>query len=214
MGVACEAVRGLQLMAQDRVIDNPEPPPAPSKRDGRDHVTTDAMREEWVIEICELMSNNPTWTLRGILQSQTRYPNAITWGEWLNRRPDWKQRYHLAQEAQADALVQQCVDIADSTDNDWTEDAKGRPKPNQELINRDRLRVDTRKWLAKAKAPHKYGDKVVIENTGNIMITGTDADLMQKKLELLQKLQTRAGILPQIADSSVIEAEFSARSDE
>ena len=41
-------------------------------------------------------------------------------------------------------------------------DSDGNVKTDTEAIQRSKLRVDTRKWLASKKAPRKYGDKVAI----------------------------------------------------
>jgi len=48
-----------------------------------------------------------------------------------------------------DAMVEEILEICDSTD---TDDA---------AIARDRLRIDTRKWLMAKLAPRKYGDRLV-----------------------------------------------------
>ena len=44
--------------------------------------------------------------------------------------------------------------------NDTYMDADGNVKTDNEVIQRSKLRVDTRKWLASKMAPKKYGDKL------------------------------------------------------
>ena len=60
--------------------------------------------------------------------------------------------YALAREAQADKLFKECLEIAD----------RGSESENEspQRIQRDRLRVDTRKWMAARLAPKKYGDRI------------------------------------------------------
>jgi hypothetical protein len=38
-------------------------------------------------------------------------------------------------------------------------------------VQRARLRVDTRKWVATKIAPRIYGDQIKVENTGEVTIT-------------------------------------------
>ena len=66
-------------------------------------------------------------------------------------------------------IVDQTIQIADDGRNDWMtvqRGGEGVEVPNQEVINRSRLRVDTRKWLASKVIPKIYGDKVHQEVTG------------------------------------------------
>ena len=75
-----------------------------------------------------------------------------------------------AREAQADALFDECLEIADDTSGDLTtkestnEDGTPVLVVNHEHINRSRLRVDTRKWLVAKLAPKKYGERQMLEH--------------------------------------------------
>lgn len=62
--------------------------------------------------------------------------------------------YDEARELQAESYSDDIIDIADARDFD--RDAEG--KINHEVINRDRLRVDARKWLSGKWAPKRFGD--------------------------------------------------------
>ena len=76
----------------------------------------------------------------------------------------YKARYARAKIIQCDKIIEDAVDIADNN----VQDAKTVTGPNGELVtvedrewvNRSRLRVDTRKWLASKLLPKKYGDAV------------------------------------------------------
>ena len=82
---------------------------------------------------------------------------------WLDgKHPDFTEQYARAREAQADKLAEETLLIADESSQDTYVDADGNVKTNTEAIQRSKLRVDTRKWLASKMAPKKYGDKVAI----------------------------------------------------
>jgi hypothetical protein len=70
--------------------------------------------------------------------------------------------YARAREMQAEIIASQVLPISDdgSADNvvRYREDGSEYQAVDQEHINRSRLRVDARKWLAAKLAPRKYGD--------------------------------------------------------
>ena len=57
----------------------------------------------------------------------------------------------------------------------------------KELANRDRLRVDTRKWVASKMKPKKYGDKVELSGPGGGPITIAAVDLSDDYLAAMIK---------------------------
>lgn len=79
-------------------------------------------------------------------------PSMPTVFSWFRKHPEFLNQYARAKEESADALVEEMMDIAD---ND-TED-----------VQRSRLKVDTRKWVASKLKAKKYGDKVTQEHTGS-----------------------------------------------
>jgi hypothetical protein len=96
-------------------------------------------------------------------------PSMQTVFSWLRTKPEFLEQYTRAKDESADALVDEMLDIADHATNDWMEqhdkDNVGY-RLNGEAINRSRLRVDTRKWIASKLKPKKYGEKVQTELTG------------------------------------------------
>ena len=69
---------------------------------------------------------------------------------------------------QTDAIFDENLEIADDGRNDWMErhgDEEAGWVANGEHIQRSRLRIDTRKWMASKLAPKKYGDKLDLNNT-------------------------------------------------
>jgi hypothetical protein len=98
-------------------------------------------------------------------------PNISTVFRWLERHAEFSERYVRARDMQADALADEILDIADDSRNDWVErmNKDGTPSgqyvADSEVINRARLRVDSRKWIASKLKPKKYGERLEIEST-------------------------------------------------
>jgi hypothetical protein len=67
-------------------------------------------------------------------------------------------------------MVEESLAIADDSGKDWIEyetvSGRVRREPNSEAIQRSRLRVDYRKWLAEKWAPKQYGATSRLELTG------------------------------------------------
>lgn len=78
-------------------------------------------------------------------------------------------QYARAREAQAEHYASEIIEIADDARNDWMErngeDDEGY-ELNGEHIQRSKLRIDARKWVASKLAPKKYGDTSKLEVTG------------------------------------------------
>lgn len=108
-------------------------------------------------EICERLAKGES--LRRICEDDEGgfLPSARTVHRWLASEEDWalafRQQYAHARERQADFYAEEVIDIADCTDG---------PSGVQRDPQRDRLRIDARKWYAGKLAPKKYGDKVAL----------------------------------------------------
>lgn len=83
---------------------------------------------------------------------------------WLAEHPVFSDMYARAKEDCADTLADEILDISDDARNDWMQRNHGEDDPgwvaNGEHIQRSRLRVDARKWIASKLKPRKYGDKL------------------------------------------------------
>ncbi|WP_313636253.1 hypothetical protein [Empedobacter sp.] len=88
-------------------------------------------------------------------------------------------QYARACEARADAIFEEILDIADCEDEDIIGPDDGEPRVNHDVIQRDRLRVDARKWILAKMNPKKYGDK--IDHTSNGETITTPARILTKK---------------------------------
>lgn len=110
-------------------------------------------------------------------------PAMSTVFKWLRERPDFSEQYARAKAEAADALVEEILDIADDGSNDWMEvhDRDGNAtgyKLNGEHVQRSRLRVDTRKWIASKLKPKKYGERIGMDH--GVQPANPLADLLQR----------------------------------
>ncbi|MCI0599950.1 MAG: terminase small subunit protein [Beijerinckiaceae bacterium] len=112
--------------------------------------------------ICERLANGES--LRAITRDKDM-PSDVTVMKWLRDFPEFLQQYVRARELQADAIFDECLDIADDSRNDWIL-RNGERAPDTEAIQRARLRIDTRKWMAGKLRPKKYGDKLDLTHAG------------------------------------------------
>ncbi|MCK5600579.1 terminase [Candidatus Pacearchaeota archaeon] len=89
---------------------------------------------------------------------------------WLDADEELRDRYARAKEAQADFMADEMLDIADDGRNDWMKrhQANGESVEvvNNEVIQRSKLRIDARKWLASKLKPKKYSEKLQQEISG------------------------------------------------
>ncbi len=72
---------------------------------------------------------------------------------WMRLHEEFSNNYTRAREQQADTFADEMQAIADNSDGDH---------------QRDRLRIDTRKWIASKLKPKKYGDKIEVEHAGTV----------------------------------------------
>lgn len=115
-------------------------------------------------------------------------PDKATVFRWIRTNEEFRNQYARAKEESADALTDEMLDIADDTANDYTKTDEEGVKLNPENIQRSRVRIDTRKWLASKLKPKKYGDRQFVE-TKDTTEEITDEELNKKILSIMDKLE-------------------------
>lgn len=120
--------------------------------------------EKLVDEICSRLASGES--LNKICNDRDM-PDYKTIMRWLAVNESFRQKYADAREAQADAIFDECLCIADNATDDimfLTSDDDdgegGRAAIKHSAIQRARLQIDTRKWMAGKLRPKKYGDKM------------------------------------------------------
>lgn len=132
--------------------------------------------------ICDRIANGES--LKSICE-EDGLPSKSTVFKWLNEQEGFSDKYARAREAQADALFDDILSIADDGRNDWMErqDDEGGNigwRENGEALRRSQLRIDARKWMAGKLRPKKYGEKLDIEQKTTHEAGDTLQSLMER----------------------------------
>lgn len=141
--------------------------------------------QEIADEICARLADGES--LRRICLDERMPPRRTVFGWLFNPKLEhFKHQYTYAREMQAESFADEMNDISDDGTNDYMEtvDSEGAVsyRLNGEHIQRSRLRIDTRKWIASKLKPKKYGDKIEVENTGVVEHKHTLGDMTDEEL--------------------------------
>lgn len=112
--------------------------------------------EEMGQRICELTATHSVG-LKKLIEMYPDLPDDMTIQRWRYRVEKFRVSYAQAKIRQADLLAEECLQIADDSGRDNYINEEGKEVCNTEWINRARLRIDTRKWLAAKLLPKQYG---------------------------------------------------------
>ena len=120
--------------------------------------------EEICIEICDAIACS-TKGIKRLCAENEHWPSLDTIFRWKKKYKYFSDLYARAKQQQIEPLVDEILEIADDGENDYTVNAKGQTVADHDHIQRSKLRIDTRKWLASKLAPKIYGDRIQVENT-------------------------------------------------
>lgn len=131
--------------------------------------------KETADRICKEISERSV-SLRTICKDKS-LPCTSTIYKWLTNNKSFAEQYARARDMQADLLAEEILEIADNSQGD-TLSGEGGEYANHEWINRSKLRVDARKWLASKLAPKKYGDKIDHTSGGDKLVSTSPETLL------------------------------------
>lgn len=134
--------------------------------------TAEQGRTRIMYELCDEIANSDK-SLWDICQARPDFPCSRTIARWIADDDALCQKYARAKELQADFMAAQIRTIADecrigvkTTDRDGKiETVSG------DMVERSRLQIDARKWLASKLAPKKYGDKMELSGNPDAPLT-------------------------------------------
>ena len=115
--------------------------------------------------ICELISRGKS--LRQICELDD-FPSISTVHYWLRSNEEFQNHYARACEMRADFIFEQIQEIAFDDSRDVTGELQ---MPNAVAVQRDRLKVDSLKWMLGKMMPKKYGDKLEVDHTGEVTLS-------------------------------------------
>lgn len=117
--------------------------------------------DELAAQICAEMSEGRS--LKSICEDEGM-PHIATIFRWLgdSKHEAFCDNYARAMEMRAQAMFEDMQEIADDAAADYVETKKGLVVV-KEIVQRSKLRIETRQWMLMRMAPKKYGDKLQLE---------------------------------------------------
>ena len=111
-----------------------------------------------------------------------------TFLHWVDDDEKLAKSYARARESWIDNMAQEIQEIADAK---LPLDNFG--KIDNSAVQKQKLQIDTRKWLLSKIAPKKYGDKVEVDHTGTVKIDAITRKVVDpmSPLTIDQKLTER-----------------------
>lgn len=128
---------------------------------GRPSIYSDAL----AAEICRRVERGET--IAAIARDDVMPDHATLW-RWIGDNDDFASAVDRARAKGCDALIDQTLEIADSTT------AVDSPAA--------RLRMQARQWIASKWRPDRYGDRVAVEHSGTVAL---DPGQLAARLEAL-----------------------------
>jgi hypothetical protein len=146
--------------------------------------------DELAKEICEQVSSGTDGLVK-LCKKNKHWPMRSTIYRWMLFNNKFSDMYANAKRIQADFFVEEIIEIADNSSQDDKIDYRtGETICNTEFVQRSRLRVDTRKWLAAKLVPRVYGERTHSEvdakieskndNKTELVISDAHATLLAK----------------------------------
>lgn len=114
-------------------------------------------------------------SLQSIIEDDHRLISYEDFLRWIKKDPVRHERFKEAQEMRTEFIAGEILEIADGTHSID-------PHSN-DTVNRDKLRIDTRKWLMSAHNKKRYGETKQIELGGTISITEALAQAQARVIE-------------------------------
>jgi hypothetical protein len=117
-------------------------------------------------------------------------PSTTTMFTWIRTHAEFLAQYEISKAECADMYAEEIIEIADDSANDYVEvtdenGATGATRLNTEHVQRSRLRIDSRKWVAAKLKPKKYGEKIQHDVDAKIKTTDMSESELDNKLQAL-----------------------------
>jgi hypothetical protein len=149
----------------------PDPKPPRTSKSAREllHLEYEQIFERVVEDIYRGRS------LQSLIEDDHRVVSYEDFLRWIKRDPQRHERFKEAQEMRTEFMAGEILEIADGVE-------AVDPQSN-DTVNRDKLRIDTRKWLMGAHNKKRYGETKQIELGGTISITEALAQAQARVIE-------------------------------
>lgn len=114
-------------------------------------------------------------SLKSLVDDDPRLVSYEDFLRWIKRDPQRNERFREAQEMRTEFIAGEIIEIADGVES--------MDPSSPDTVNRDKLRIDTRKWLMSAHNRKRYGETKQIELGGTISITEALAQAQARVIE-------------------------------
>lgn len=118
---------------------------------------------EIATEICEALATS-TDSYKAQLERNPHWPDQTTMRMWRYKNEEFRFLYAHARKDQADLFIEEVQERARDRSRDMVMGERGL-QANHAAVQRDRLIIDTDKWIACKVLPKIYGDKALAEET-------------------------------------------------
>ena len=108
--------------------------------------------------ICDELEKG--FSLRSILRRENM-PSSRTFFKWIDEDTNKVKQYERSVELRSELLFDEIIEIADKQGEDVGEDEQGNKVINHNIVQRNRLQIDARKWALSKMLPKKFGDKTI-----------------------------------------------------
>lgn len=141
--------------------------------------------QELADKVCELIANS-SHGLRKICEDNDISYTSIK--RWLRDNAEFCTQYEKAKQEQCDFLADEIIAIADNRDGDLLSTEFGQTG-NSTNVQRARLQIDARKWVASKLKPKKYGDRLDVTTDGEKINKMSVEDVVSIMAEAEKKLE-------------------------
>jgi hypothetical protein len=129
-------------------------------------------------DICALISDGQSLQT---ISEMPGFPTRRSMRRWLSEHPDFERDYEIARRQRTDNLIDEAIAIADTVDGS-----------DNAAVQKARLQIETRRWLASKLLPERFGDKLVTEVTGKdgtALIPPAEPDLQKLALSMMHLIE-------------------------
>jgi hypothetical protein len=117
------------------------------------------MKEETFELVCNMIADGSS--LRAAVANLKTHTSLFF--VHLGKSTEAQERYTRAVNERTEGQIDEIIEIADDKSEDFIAGEHG-ISPNSTNVQRDRLRIDTRKWVASKMRPQKYGDALKVKH--------------------------------------------------
>ncbi len=126
------------------------------KKMGSPVIWTQERKEQAVDLICDMIMQGKSFAAIERETTREQTPSRKEFYFWIKENENFRNKYAHACDVRSDVIFEEIIEIADNeTETD-----------DNIIINRDKLRIDARKWIASKMNPKKYGDRIDVTTDG------------------------------------------------